>query len=136
MACPFFYPVERLTGVEWSIPPRTPLGDAYSGECRAGSEPFQPEETRLRETCNFGYGRGHCERFSPSSPSDAVRFHIAADSGDSIRIQYVREKDCWPQETGVLDCSAGTRTLAAEMDDKIIERQALAFLESYLRRRG
>jgi hypothetical protein len=130
MACPYFYPVARFETSPWSVPPRLPLGDAFLGVCRApGSTvqpPFQPNETRIREVCNLGYGRHGCEQFPEASTSDSIRFHVAKDEGELISIQYVFEKDCWPGEHGD----------AATLTDETSRRQAQAFLESYLRRRS
>jgi hypothetical protein len=127
MACPYFYPVARFESSPWSVPPRLPLGDAFSGECRAPGNSAQPDETRIREICNLGYGRERCEQFPTESPADAIRFHVATDAGGLIKIQYVFEKDCWPGEHGVFERSAA---------GEILRRQADAFLESYLRRRN
>jgi hypothetical protein len=132
MACPYFYPVARFETSPWSIPPRLPLGDAFAGECRASDNHAQPEESHLREICNVGYGRGRCNHFPNGSTADAVRFHVAEDAGELIRIQYIFEANCWPGERGVFDCSTAPSSPAAE----ILRRQADAFVESYVRRRS
>jgi hypothetical protein len=67
--------------------------------------------------------------------ADAVRFHVAEDAGERIRIQYIFEKDCWPGEHGVLEYSVGERKFAGNDDEAILQIQAGVFLESYLRRR-
>jgi len=126
MACPFFYPVARFETNPWSIPPRLPLGDAFSGECRAPENSVQPDEARMREVCNPGLGQHGCEQFPKNSAADAIRFHVAQDAGELIHIQYVFEKDCWPTEHGD----------AASLTNEILRRQAGVFLESYLRRRN
>jgi hypothetical protein len=126
MACPYFYPVARFQTSPWSVPPRLPLGDAFSGECRAAENSAQPDETRVRELCNLGYGRGRCEHFPLNSAADAIRFHVAKDAGELIEIQYVFEKDCWPGEHGIVHSSLSAT----------LQRQADAYLESYLRRRS
>ena len=118
------------------VPPRLPLGDAYSGECRAANEPFQPDATQVREVCNLGYGRGRCTRFPAEAPDDAVRFHILEDRGERIRIQFVFEKDCWPRTHGVLECSGAPGGTPAAADNTILDKQANAFVTSYLRRRS
>jgi hypothetical protein len=133
MACPHFYPVARFEASPWSVPPRLPLGDAFSGECRAPGNSTQPDETRIREVCNFGYGRDRCEQFPAASAADAIRFHIAQDAGELIKIQYVFEKDCWPGEHGIFDYTAEREF---SLTDEILQRQADAYLESYLRRRN
>jgi hypothetical protein len=135
MACPYFYPVARFEASPWVVPPRLPLGDAYTGECRAPGAETAPDETHVREICNVGYGRGCCDRFPDTARADAVRFHIVEDAGELIRIQYVFEKECWPGEHGVLECTAA-RQVASAVNDEILREQATAFLESYLRRRG
>jgi hypothetical protein len=126
MACPYFYPEARFETSPWSVPPRLPLGDAFSGACRAPGSTLQPDEQRMREVCNLGYGRHGCEQFPASSAADAIRFHVVKDSGELIQIQYVFEKECWPREHGD----------AASLTDEISRRQAHVFLENYLRRRS
>src|SRR5271168_4184722 len=126
MACPYFFPVARFESSPWSVPPRLPLGDAFSGDCRAPGTTVQPDENRMREVCNLGYGRHGGEQFPERSAADAVRFHVAQDSGELINIQYVFERDCWPGEQGD----------TANLTNEIVRRQAQVFLESYLRRRS
>ena len=126
MACPYFFPVARFETSPWSVPPRLPLGDAFSGECRAPGTIVQPDEPRMREVCNLGYGRHGCEQFPLGAAADAIRFHVAKDSGELINIRYVLENDCWPGEHGD----------AASLTDEILRRQAQVFRESYLRRRN
>ncbi|HUA20116.1 MAG TPA: hypothetical protein VMB25_15315 [Bryobacteraceae bacterium] len=133
MACPYFYPLARFENSPWAVPPRLPLGDAYAGECRAPGA-AAPDENRMREVCNVGYGRKRCEWFPEASATDAVRFHISEDSGKLVRIQYVFEKDCWPGENGFLECRAGGDFAGAP--DETLQRQAEAFLHSYWRRRN
>jgi hypothetical protein len=127
MACPYFYPVARFETNPWSVPPRLPLGDAFSGTCRAPGSTLQPDEDRMRAVCNLGYGRHGCEQFPPGSETDAIRFHVAKDGGELINIQYVFEKDCWPAQRGDFDDNTA---------DEILRRQGHAFLESYRRRRN
>jgi hypothetical protein len=136
MACPYFYPVARFETSYWVVPPRLPLGDPYTGECRAEDIAFQPEESRVRQICNLGYGRGRCDRFPEAALTDAVRFHVAGDAGELIRIQYVFEKDCWPQDRGVVECSSATGNLSSGPDNVVLRKQATAFVESYLRRKS
>jgi hypothetical protein len=136
MACPFFYPVARLEMSSWAVPPRLPLGDAYTGECRALGEASPPDEALIIDCCNMGYCRGRCPRFPSHSTADAVRFHIAYQTEAWIRIQYVFEKDCWPVLYGTAEFSIAGRAFSPELADKILRRQAEAFLESYWRRIG
>jgi hypothetical protein len=131
MACPYFFPLARLDDRTWVVAPRLPLGDPYTGECRAQPVAITPDEPTLRQLCNRGYGRGPCERVPETAPSDAVRFHVASQDGSRLGIQYVFEKDCWPLRHGVLEYSEGS---VGSGQDAILERQAMAFAESYLRR--
>ena len=133
MACPYFFPTARLENNSWVIPPRLPIGDAYTGECRAGRTAFQPSAEVVRATCNVGYARESCGYFPLDAPADAVRFHIAEHRGELIRIQYVFEKDCWPRKHGMLDYTANAREFSPSIDP-ILAKQAAAFVESYLRR--
>jgi hypothetical protein len=137
MACPYFFPVARFESSPWSVPPRLPLGDAFAGECRAPGCIGQPEESRMRELCNLGYGRTICEQFpKDAAASDAIRFHVAKDDGELIQIQYVLERDCWPAGQGIIDFGATEfGANQATVADAILRRQVEAFLESYIRRR-
>jgi hypothetical protein len=134
MACPYFYPLARFENSTWVVPPRLPLGDPYSGECRAAADPFQPEEAQVRQVCNLGYGRGCCDRFPEAAEADAVRFHVSKDRGKLIQIQYVFEKDCWPKEHGILEYVS--TAVRSGPENVVLRKQAAAFLESYLRRRS
>jgi hypothetical protein len=136
MACPYFYPVARLDTNYWAVSPRLPLGDAYSGECRAQESSFQPDEKTARQFCNLGYGRGGCARFPSDAEADAVRFHIAGEAAGLIRIQYIVEKDCWPREHGTFECSMPSQELSGGVADEILRRQLVTFVESYRRRCG
>ncbi|MCX6623524.1 MAG: hypothetical protein NTY38_21150 [Acidobacteria bacterium] len=111
MACPFFYPTERMT---WPAAPRTPWGAPYEGLCQAGEAGFRPDEETERELCNFGYARGRCRHY-PGGPggaeADAVRF----DGG-----RYILEKDYGPL------CAGGIEAL----EDPRLRRQAAVFLEN------
>jgi hypothetical protein len=134
MACPYFYPVTRLGEDLWAVPPRLPLGDAYTGECRAGAVPHHPDDMLMRTSCNSGYARGTCDCFPPDARADALRFSVRADEGDGIRVQYVFEKRCWPLDHGELCYSVSRHSFLSEPAGDIVARQAAAFLESYLRR--
>ncbi|MGA2881212.1 MAG: hypothetical protein ABSG13_19860 [Bryobacteraceae bacterium] len=119
----------------WTVPPRLPLGDAFSGVCRAPGTIVQPEESQMREVCNLGYGRHGCGQFPGTSVADSIRFHVAKDQGELINIQYVFEKDCWPGERGTFDYTLA-REFSPHLADETLRRQAGAFIESYLKRRN
>lgn len=88
----------------------------------------------MRHVCNVGYGRHSCEQFPALSAADAIRFHVIKEAAGLIQIQYVFEKDCWPRERGTIECSVSEFALAAQTDT--LHRQAHAFVDSYLARRG
>ena len=134
MACPYFYPVARLEEAIWAVPPRLPLGDAYTGECRCGSVALAPEDTVLRASCNSGYARGKCDRFPSDARADAVRFNIASELDDVIQLQYIFEKGCWPIDNGDASYSIAGRAFTVPPADELVSRQASVFIESYLRR--
>lgn len=133
MACPYFYPVSRLEEA-WAVPPRLPLGDAYTGECRARTSPSQPQDNVIRGCCNSGYARGTCDLFPHDARADAVRFTVASDLAHEIRVQYIFEKACWPLEHGEMRYSAAHDSFAPLLLDEITARQAAVFMQSYLRR--
>jgi hypothetical protein len=133
MPCPYFYPVERLDEALWAVPPRLPLLDAYRGECRAAAAPQRPADDIMRGVCNSGYGRGKCPNFPPEARADAVRFHVAED-GETVRLQYLLEKECRPVDHGELQYSVMEQCFASAAVDGIVARQAAVFVDSYLRR--
>ena len=137
MACPYFYPVERHAGVLGTQSAILPLGDAWSGVCRAApGPPRQTEEAQLLPLCSFGYARGRCDCFPQNDTGpDAVRFTISSDDGSSLGLYYVMESDHHPFAHGPLEYSlTNSRFLQPPVDD-IFARQAEAYVLSYLRRR-
>ncbi len=132
MACPFFVPMRVLDQGGWINPPRMPLVEPYYGRCVARpADPFSAPETVQRELCNCGYARGQCDRFPEFSAADAVRFSVKADRGGLLRLVYVMEKDHAPVEHGELEYDGGVSGHTSEL----LQAQARAFAESYLRRR-
>jgi hypothetical protein len=124
VACPYFEPVQPLESSAWARPPRYPLGDAYTGVCRARPDAaFEPPKERQEAVCNFGYAHGQCDCFPSGGSPDAVRFSILADEGERITVLYVLEKDYAPVEHGA-------------PSQGLVAIQARAFLSSYLRRRS
>ncbi len=93
-----------------------------------------PPDSVLTEGCNRGYSRGACDRFPAGSTIDAVRFHVAGTTVDTFQIQYVLERDGWPAADGVLIYSRVEQRFPDAHNDPVLQRQAEAFLESYLRR--
>jgi hypothetical protein len=125
MSCPFFLPASRLADF---APGPMPLGDSYGGECSADPGALIPIDT-LRGCCNHGYARGVCER-AAQSEADAARFMIKADSADSVLVAWAVERNHHPVAVGTL-----TLPLAGECSSPL-ERQARAYVDSYLRSKG
>lgn len=133
MACPYFYPLQRLETGQWLVPPRFPLGEAFAGECRAAGGPVAPDSRTLATFCNTGYAREHCRQFPAGQGADAVRFHICSTDLGTLSVQYIQERGCWPLHHGIIEFSpAGERRTSAGTE--ILDRQACAFVESYLSR--
>jgi hypothetical protein len=128
VACPFFYPLSQSEAAgNWLHAPRVPLGDLQQGECRAQASALLTST----EHCNNGYARGLCRYFPPEAEADAFRFHVIADHGDHLEIQYIVEKACWPVEHDVLKIApdeAGAK--------EIVRQQAISFAASYRRRQA
>lgn len=83
----------------------------------------------------MGYARGRCSRYPQADAGDAVRFLIARDRGEWIRIEYVVECDHHPFAQGVLEYSRALGAFAGLGGNTVLECQALAYVQSYLRRR-
>jgi len=114
---------------------RVPLGDLWRGACTAGSIPYRPEDSVASELCNMGYARGRCERYARGSAGDAIRFLIARDENDLIRVAYVVEQDHHPAAHGTLEYFRSAGAFAGDAGNPMLASQALAYVTSYLRRR-
>jgi hypothetical protein len=115
-----------------------PLGEAYSGVCRARADEFHvPSETHLRDICNCGYARGVCDRFPSGDAEDAVRFSAAQPENGRLTLIYLFEKDHAPVRHGVLEFSIEQNAfIDAQADaqaDAVLLRQARAFAEHFLK---
>ncbi len=114
-----------------------PLGDAWTGICRAvPDQPFQPDDSLLDTLCNFGYVRGHCARFPADHGPDAARFTIVSDDGAFLRLYYVLERDHRPFAHGPLEFSVAQDELTTPAEGAWTAAQARAYAASYLRRQG
>ena len=132
MSCPYFYPVEPRP-----VAAILPLGDRWAGICRAVPDvPWQPDEAMLQRLCNLGYARGTCARFPSGDGPDAVRFTVSLDHGSSLRIYYVMERDHLPFAHGPLEYSVAAGAFLNPLAGETASRQAEAYVESYLRRKG
>jgi len=135
MACPWFYPLERAPQATAKKAPPMPLGDAWSGVCRAvpGSE-WRPAPLIVHQFCNFGYARGKCARIPQDAP-DAVRFSVSNDRDGFIRIYWVVEKNHLPFAHGPLEYSRAIAAFTRPHPDACIAQQAEAYVRGYLRRK-
>jgi hypothetical protein len=128
MSCPYFYPVEACAGSAM-----LPLGGWWKGDCFAVPGAPQAQAGAANIHCNLGYARGACARFPEGEGPDAVRFTIARHESAAIRIYYVMEQDHYPFAHGRLDYSCAQAGLEAPAQTATLERQAEAYVESYLR---
>lgn len=136
MACPYFYPIERFSEQAWPKPPRLPLGDPYIGLCCVDPlREYRPDEETLRELCNRGYPRNRCPRFPAGDGPEMVRFSVTGDHEGLLRIYYVTESNGSPMEHGEIEYEVQTRRFRANLAGGMLERQAQAYAESYLRRK-
>jgi hypothetical protein len=138
MACPYFYPLAprghgALSGPQDAM---LPLGDSWTGICRALPGAVPPDEAGLRPLCNLGYARGNCAQFPAGDGPDAVRFAVSRDNGATVSIQYVVERDHHPFAHGRLDYSVATGAVAPPPPSEVVARQAQAYAESYRRRKA
>ena len=130
MACPYFYPVERVRTDPWAGGPRMPLGAEYRGLCRAeaAAEREPGEETRSA-CCNSGYARGACEFFPAGGGPDAVRLSMLPGAGQDGRFVLVLEKEHSP--AGVWRFEYRDGELHGEFPDATARRQATVFAEQF-----
>lgn len=134
MACPYFYPQERLD--KKAKRPRLPLGDPYTGLCRVDPmRDWRPDEAILRECCNLGYARGKCSRFPQEAGPDAIRFSITGDEDGVLKVFFVTEQGHTAVEHGTLEYSATERKFLQGHPNQLLEKQAQAYADSYLLRK-
>jgi hypothetical protein len=129
MACPYFDPGERVPGSSGS------LGDLYLGQCHADRErAWAPDEKTAAARCNVGYARGCCGRFPNDDGPDAIRFSVAGDDSQGIRILYAVERDHRPLGSGALEYRTQSAAFVGTPLEQPLERLAAAYVRSYLRR--
>ena len=137
MSCPCFEPLEPRPCADAARRAMLPLGDAWTGVCRAApDQPFQPEPALLDPFCNFGYARGHCAHFPAALAPDAARFTILSDDGAALRLYYVLERDHRPYAYGPLSFSVERDQLTTPAEGLFTAAQARAYAIGYLRRKS
>jgi len=136
MACPYFFPTDRLAESVWPRHPRLPLGDPYRGVCRA--DPMRerlPGVETLRECCNMGGASRRCSHFPREGGPDALRYSVINDDGGVIRIFYVAERENLSVENGTVEFETETGLLRNGHTGETLQKQARAYVESYMRRK-
>jgi hypothetical protein len=136
MACPYFFPTERLAESAWPKHPRLPLGDPYSGVCRA--DPMRerrPGDQTLRECCNLGRTGHRCSHFPKEGGPDAVRFSVASDAGATIQIFYVTDRAHRSVGHGTIEFDVAAGQVRDGDGGGTLRKQARAYVDSYLRRK-
>jgi hypothetical protein len=138
MSCPYFSPVRRSNASGGPCGgAMLPLGDQWVGVCQSPEfAPEEPDGAVLRGLCNSGYARRGCSRFPAGDGPDAVRFAIWRDDGASIWVRFAIERDHHPFEHGTLEYARGSASFQAPPASGLLERQARAYIESYVRRKG
>ena len=131
MACPHFEPTKHRADAGTLLP----LRDFWFGVCHADEAGFEPDERLLSDCCNMGYARGKCARFPQAAGPDAVRFVIARDSDQRILVGFAAERDHRPHSQGSLEFSRTDGKFVAADSGPLLEKQAGAYVASYLRRR-
>jgi hypothetical protein len=135
MACPYFRAVKRRSQTDRSRSAMLPLGDMWDGFCGADpGAPFEPDDVSLHSLCNMGYARGSCPHFPAGEGPDAVRFVIAGDGPEALRVYYVLERDHRPWSHGPLEFSRARGEFVDPPAGESTVRLARAYVESYLRR--
>ena len=133
VACPFFFPAEKIHTIAWAFPSRLPLGAGFCGTCRAGATEMTPSENELHEFCNLGYPSG-CSKLPAERRADCLRF-VAREDGDRIILHYIYEREHAPVEYGRIEYDWCTRQWRATLSDACAQRQAECYLAVYLERR-
>lgn len=133
MACPFFFPAEKIQTIAWSFPSRLPLGAGFCGTCRAAASEIAPTEEELKEFCNLGYAGG-CARLPAERRADCLRF-VARENGGRITLDYIYERDHAPVEHGRIEYDRNTQSWPVMLSDHCAQRQAECYLAVYLERR-
>jgi hypothetical protein len=134
MACPFFMPGARHDAELWQHRQRLPLGDGFTGCCMAaGRDGGACGDEELRNLCNIGYAKG-CASLPSTREADAVRFVVSRDSGNSISVQWVFEREYLPVANGTLEYDFVSARWVSPHVNAVVQRMAECYLESYLAR--
>ena len=117
---------------------RLPVGNSSSVPCvdvevalmrTSKAPPASP--ARLRAST----GPSGANSLASAVARSSVRFAITSDGSGVIRIQYATEVDHLPGPHGLLEYSRASGAFSFSHADRLIQRQAEAYLSSYLRRK-
>jgi hypothetical protein len=133
MACPYFFPIERMTEELWPHRRRLPLGDGWRGGCTAAPNAALSIDD-LRDRCNLGYASS-CPRLPAEREADAVRFSVACDRDGLIQVCFVLERAHEPLAHGRLLYALASESWIEPHADARVQRMAECYLESYRARR-
>ena len=90
----------------------------------------------LQDFCNQGYARGQCPHFpAQGNAPDAARFSVVRDRDNLVRIGWALEKDHHHFQHGTLEYCHEKSVFTVSYEDELIQCQAQAYLNSYLRRK-
>jgi hypothetical protein len=87
------------------------------------------------DCCNLGYARGRCPHFPEGAGPDALRFAVARHSGSLVSLCCVAEKDYLPFSRAALEFDIASKSFTAPPVDAILERQAWAYVTSFIHRK-
>jgi hypothetical protein len=135
VACPYFYPTGKSSGLYWPFPQRLPLGAGFHGACTATAAQTVPSDDELRDFCNVGYAGG-CGRLPAGRPADAIRFSVASETDDRLIVRYVCEREHAPVVHGNLEFDVRIRQFRQTLEDAVLLRQVECYVASYLERKA
>lgn len=133
MSCPFFSPTEPAHDIAFPHPARLPLGAAWRGSCAASGHELHVLTNEDLESCNLGYAQS-CPRLPQVRSCDSVRFAISRHSQQAISVQFVREAEHLPIDSGLLEYDRVSATWVSLHPEQRVQKLADCFLQSYLGR--
>ena len=92
-----------------------------------------PSHSELKDFCNLGYAQ-NCSHLPAERRADCLRFAVAEDKGERIRLHFIYERIHVPVEHGFVEYDWVALRWNHALDDACAQRQAECYLESYLER--
>ncbi len=125
MACPYFFPTERVEAELWPHRPRLPLADGWRGRCTASGGETSEDEVK---TCNLGYA-AECPHLPKSRAADAVRFGGRRSEG-RMSVQWITERAHRPVGQGILQFDLRSGQWLTVHENPCIQRMAECYLQA------